>query len=630
MWLTAVYRLPVTTLIRSEVFMPGLSFAFDFEPGLQRKPLSASLSCVMHSDNYEGTILLSDVSYCLAYTGYKEYPIECIDNERHLIYIEGHIYGKNNSVIRQELDVVADWLFSPLQKRKDIARWLLDTDGEFLLFVLDKQSQSVAFLNDALGRLPAYYSGTPTRLIVSREFRLIAQLCDTVKFDSMGVAQYLLFGYPLGRRTLLENVDRLSPSSVITIDNRRRSTTIVQVHDFNFETRQYPHRSIDENTEELVKLFSKACLDRSSVNNLQGVRGRIILGLSGGLDSRTVAVGLQNNGIPFIAVTRLDYLGVSASDAEIAEQLARTLGIDWRLIRLEPTLGKDLLSVLRMKNGLNYLGLATIMPFLARIRDEYGAGALYFTGDGGDKVLRDLRPCWKLRNLDSLVSFILSRNQRFSLRNVAAVTRIPEKEIMEELRVHVSSFPEKSWSQKYIHFLLSERAFKLVFEGEDKNRFLFWSVTPFYSIEFFRYAMGCPDHQKEKFALHRSILLALSPMAGSISYANWKVPLSGNRYLLYLFIRSIIDRVPPRLKKSIQKVKLITQRRSLDNYRSCLRDELTSSLCINKYVDSRFLERMANNCNKSEMAILLTIASAIEESECRESTLARYHDVQFA
>ena len=606
--------------------MPGLSIVCDFEGRLRQKAswASTSLNSVMHYENYEKRILSDGDFCCLAWTGYKEYPLACIESEKYLIYLEGRIYGNDDDLIRREINRVAEWLSSPSPKMRNIASWLLDTDGEFVLCILDKISQSVWFVNDALGRLPVYFTRADKRVIISREFRFIAQFNESVKFDSMGVAQYLLFGYPLGKRTLLDNVHRLPPASVTSIDIHHKRARIVPLHDFNFEVRQHPIRPIDENTAELVKLFSEACLNRSHGNN------RILVGLSGGLDSRTVAVGLQNNDIPFSAITRLDSLGASSSDAAIAEELAKTLGIDWKLIRLEPTLGRDLLNILRMKNGLSYLGIASIMTFFEKIRQEYGAGVVYFTGDGGDKVLRDLRPCWKLKNMDGLVKFILSRNQQFSLPEVAAVTRIPAAEILEELKSLVASFPEGNWSQKYVHFLMAERGFKLLFEGEDKNRLLFWSVSPFYSIRFFKYAMECPDKQKEKFALHRNLLLALSPDAAAVTYANWGVPLSDKRYLVYLFMRSIIDRIPPRFKRSVKGFRSIMRgQAALDSHRACLRDELNTSLAHSKYLNAGLLGEMAQGCNKSKISILLTIASAIEQSECGQSTLSKYDAVQF-
>ena len=84
-----------------------------------------------------------------------------------------------------------------------------------------------------------------------------------------------------------------------------------------------------------------------------------------------------------------------------------------------------------------------------------------------------------------------------------------------ELRDHVSSYPERDFVQKYVHFVTCERIFKWLTEGEDRNRCFFWSATPYSSFEFFESAMRCPDEQKSYYGLYREFLLQLSP-AGAV------------------------------------------------------------------------------------------------------------------
>ena len=607
--------------------MPGLSFLCNFKSHWHQEDsrIFASLDPMVHDEGYTREILLKEDGFFLTCTKYKEYPLARFENDRFLIYLEGKIYGKDDAVIRKELETVAEQLLHPSPRKNDITSWLLNTDGEFWIFIFDKTSKTICFLNDALGRLPVYYRKTADGVRISREFGFFVNVENGTKIDRMGIAQSLLFGYPLGARTLLDGVQRLRPSAVIKIKTDRSEVEITQLHSFNFEAKEHSSKTIEQNTSELIALLSEACINRAS--SRYSSTGKNILGLSGGMDSRTVAASLQANNIPFVAVTRLDYLKNSNLDARIAEQLARALKIEWKLVCLEATTGRDLVKLLRMKNGLNYLGMAFILPFFARVMNDYGRGNSYFTGDGGDKVLRDLRPCWKLKSLDALVKYIFSRNQVFPLEKVTALTKISADDIVAEVKNHVSSFPENDWSQKYVHFLFSERAFKYLFEGEDRNRCFFWSVSPFFSMKFFRYALKCPDQQKEKFALHRNLLMALSPVACSITYANWKAPISGNRYLRYLFIRSILDRIPPSLKK---RVRTLTQHRAYDNHDFCLQDQLLNSSPLSEYMDGCVLGAIAGCCSRSEIQSLLTVTSAIEGFEGGQTTLLKYYDAQFA
>ena len=225
--------------------------------------------------------------------------------------------------------------------------------------------------------------------------------------------------------------------------------------------------NIEKNANDLVSLFSDACKNRADSGN------KNIISLSGGFDSRSVAACFHINKIPFSAVTFVEPNKNHSSDAEIAKQLAYVFDFDLKTYHLTPPQGKDLLTLIRIKNGLNFLRMSFILSFFDKIKEIHGSTINYFTGDGGDKLLPDIRPPKKLKDLEDLVSYIISRNSIFSIRDVAAVTKIPETEIIDELRHHVSSYPENEVNQKYVHFLIYERAFKWLFEGEDRNRFYF-------------------------------------------------------------------------------------------------------------------------------------------------------------
>jgi asparagine synthase (glutamine-hydrolysing) len=402
---------------------------------------------------------------------------------------------------------------------------------------------------------------------------------------------------------------------------------ITQLYKFNCEVKQPAKGTVQTNAGALVDVLSRACVHRANANSETGVKGRNILALSGGLDSRTVAACLNRGRIPFTGVTRLDHLKRSNSDSEIAEQLANVLKMDWRLFRVRPPRGEDLLRLLRMKNGLNYLGMAFILSFLDAIRKEYGAGLTYFTGDGGDKVLRDLRPCWRMKNPDALMGYIFSRNQMLDVGKVAALTRTCVEEIVGEVRNYVMGFPENDLNQKYVHFLLSERVFKYLFEGEDRNRCFFWSVTPFYSMPFFRYAIACPDEQKERFALHRAMLLALSAAACSVTYPYWRAPVLGKRYLVYLLMRSFLDRIPARLKRSIRSLKAS---RARDNHDACLEEQFNNSSLLGEYMDEAVLKAVTNDCSWGAIKNVLTVTSVIEQLEGKQLSLSKYYYSEFA
>lgn len=609
--------------------MPGLSFICDLKCNLKQKEsrILQSLKSMLHTEQYESKILLKEESYFLGYTGYKEYPVTSFENEEFCIYLEGQIYGKDYSTINSELNNLAAYIFHNRNDFKEqVAEWLLNTDGEFIVFIFHKNSMRICMVNDAMRRLPVYYyKNTDGKLVISRELRFVADLIDATSFDRMAIAQYLLFGYPLGKRTLWENILYLQPATLIMINLNRPEIKFDVLHQFNFESKKYNNRTIKQNATELVSLFCEACKNRAKQSKIN------VLALSGGFDSRSVAAGLLKTETRFQAVTRLDLNKEKALDPAIAEQLARELNLDWKLFESEPTCGRSiLLRLLRIKNGLNYLGMGFILLFFDKLKETYGSNITYFTGDGGDRVKPHIKPLKMLKNIDKLINHILSHNQIFSLDDVVSITKIPRTKIIDELRNHVLSYPEREWNDKYIHFMVYESAFKWVFEGEDRNRYFFWSTTPFYSVKFFDYAMNIPDRMKHRYKLYGEFLTQLSPQASGIRTTHGNTPIGSMKARLHSFAMDYYLRLPPNLQRIVREI--IKKRQVSEHNQNlirCLNEQIKNDKSLSEYLWLDDIIQNHENYSKDAIWNLFTITSTIEEFSCLASTIEKFYGADF-
>ncbi len=167
------------------------------------------------------------------------------------------------------------------------------------------------------------------------------------------------------------------------------------------------------------------------------------------------------------------------------------------------------------------------------------------TGDGGHRVLPSQLPAVKLNSLDELVKYIIStRSSLFALTNVLKITGINYNDFYNELFNILNNYSEKIIANKYVRFVIFGRGLKWLFEGEDRNRYWFWSVTPFYSQPFFNYSMMLPDSIKENYNLQKQFLVKLSPEAAAEDNALWKMPITSNKLKVVLFAK---DNVYPRL-----------------------------------------------------------------------------------
>ncbi|MDR4506264.1 MAG: asparagine synthase-related protein [Candidatus Scalindua sp.] len=606
--------------------MPGLSFLCDFRGDLTQNEsmISKALDSMLHYGHYKKNLLLKEREFILASTFYEEYPIKAFESEEFLIYLEGKIYDMSESLLEGYLYTLARNVFQCQDKSNEQIRdWLLKTDGDFVVFILHKSSNEVAIVNDALGHLPLYCYKTDDKLILSREIRFISKLINKATFDRMAIAQYLLFSFTLGKRTLLENVFRVEPSTLVKINFRNSKIEIINIHRFNFEKKKYWKRKIKENVNQLAVIFDEACKNRTKLEGYKDV-----LSLSGGLDSRAVGASLKENNLLLYGATYLDLENIHKKDAEVAEQIAKELNIDWTLFRINPPEGKDCLRLLKIKNGLNFLSMSYILPFLEDIKEKYGSNVNLFTGDGGDRTITCMIPYNKLKSPKDLLNYIVSTNQIFTLDVVSNITRIQKSEIIDNIISHVLSYPEKDFNQKYVHFMIYENAINWVGEGADRNRFYFWTSAPLWSIHFFNYAMNCPDRQKLYYNLYRKFLYKLSPKVAAIEYPNWNAPAMSKRLIVKLFIISKL----PRKFKEVTKKWLATNASTYANDASimkCLNDQLNSCDYFSEYLDSSKIRSNAVNYNKRQIETLFTITSYIEECKSNKSTIEKYSRAEF-
>ena len=93
-------------------------------------------------------------AFAVVCTRYPEYPIRILDNKKYWVCIEGKFYGKNDIKIEDEVLDLIEIIFSTNlmadNDKKKIADWLLDTDGDFVLYALNKSNNDFFIMNDLI------------------------------------------------------------------------------------------------------------------------------------------------------------------------------------------------------------------------------------------------------------------------------------------------------------------------------------------------------------------------------------------------------------------------------------------------------------------------------------------------
>lgn len=212
---------------------------------------------------------------------------------------------------------------------------------------------------------------------------------------------------------------------------------------------------------------------------------KIILSLSGGLDSRSIGCVLKNNNIPFGASTFIDKDGFNfGKDAEIAKLLANKLNVKWCLHQIKENL-KDIEKLLNIKAYLNNFLHAFIIGYNEFLLDQYGKNISLWSRDEGNAWLDlDTLPVIKITNIEKAVEYILYKFVIFNKYQSKEYLKIDLKVIKQKLLKIIDSYPEKDFNNKIMHFYYFQYLFRVQYEGEDRDRAFFWTIAPMYSLNF--------------------------------------------------------------------------------------------------------------------------------------------------
>lgn len=568
--------------------------------------VSHSLDSLFHLDSYAADTVDAHRSAFLGYTSHPGYPVEVVDTDDVAVYLEGCLYGVDE--VRETMRSLAADLFDPTADA--VSRFVDGTDGEFLLVGVDKRDGRVAAVTDAFGRLPVYCDESGPGVALAREPRFLLDRREGDGFDRMGLAQYLLFGYTLGTRTLWDGVERLPAGTHLVVDSDG-DVSRARHYEFDFGGKRHADKSAEKNARTLASLFTRACDRRTSSDR------QTILSLSGGLDSRAVAGALRAFDRPFAAATFEEADGSADADVEIAGRVADAGGFDRRTYSLGPLDDDDVDRLLGMKEGLNPLHLASILEFFERLVDDYGHRSTYLTGDGGDKALPDLTPDVAVDSMAEFVSYACSKNAVFPPETVAELTGVDERSLREEIASVVSTYPETSWDDLYVHFLVAERGRNWLFEGEDRNRGYFWSTTPFYDRRFFEYAMNVPASQKSGYRLYRRFLDELWPAAAGIEHADFGVAPDSP---LYGIIQRGLGAVDghPRLERVVHALNdLRSGGGAARDVGDRVSEQASRADTVGRYFDRSVLDRVASedaSYGSKQMYTLFTLTSELSRS----------------
>jgi asparagine synthase (glutamine-hydrolysing) len=219
------------------------------------------------------------------------------DNGNIALILEGEVY--NISTLQARFPDVkgrhaCDFLLALFLKHGREFVSLLD--GRFNIVIFDANQRKVWILNDSFASKSMYYSKSKDGLIFASEKKAILAVSETTpRIDPIGLLQMFSHIHNLSGRTFLEDIQSLPPATCLEYENGKLTF---------YKTRRLTGNIQPLDLDEHDAIRQWAGLLQEAVKKCLVGKERIVLQLSGGLDSRAIACAVDRTHRPFLALTR--------------------------------------------------------------------------------------------------------------------------------------------------------------------------------------------------------------------------------------------------------------------------------------------------------------------------------------
>ena len=230
-----------------------------------------------------------------------------------------YIWGRAAHPIHSGSDLI-DWIGN----RAAAGNWRAYRElvGTFVLILQSPQTGEIHFVSDALGVRPFYYTLTPDGVLFGSDvwhMRGIGPGRVSVSPDA--ISTWLAYRFNCTETSLFNEYKRLPPGSVLTIQNGATRTE-------GYLERRHPPSivPVEEVTEAVYAMVD------SNVRALSRLASRVVIGLSGGYDSRLLLGLVRRQQL-------LDCTAVTVENATKesvpAELVARALGVAREKVKVD-------------------------------------------------------------------------------------------------------------------------------------------------------------------------------------------------------------------------------------------------------------------------------------------------------
>jgi hypothetical protein len=474
-----------------------------------------------------------------------------------LLFLEGQLF--NWDEIRRAVN--EPWAQTPCQQLLALylergPQFISLLNGEFNLVIYQPAANRLLLFSDPLASKPFYYLAQPQGMLFGSEKKAILALADPLpELDPVGLIQLVVYRHHVGGRTLHKNVACLPPATYLEYCGKEVRLTRYAYLRFHPRTPSKNHEPLVEEWADLLRNSTRRRLEHT---------GRLLLSLSGGLDSRAIACALSQTRDPQIARTVGDS---SAEEVQSASAIAHALGFNHLLeapgaVPLSVTLPQ---IVWRADGAIPFTHGATVANHaqLKKHADFMAGGWMGDASSGAHLSSFMLLPYTR----DQFVNRVHHWYMQYQKGALHLLFR-PEfiDQHMQELSsVFADSFQpmagEENW-QAFELWDMRERQTRMTFCAAPVDSHLFELFRPFLDLDYLNFTLSLPPYMRYGQVMYQAMIYHLGPEIRHVPNANTGYLLKGTlRENLFNHLKARKNIIEGRLLKKFapQRVKHTTR-----------------------------------------------------------------------
>jgi len=235
------------------------------------------------------------------------------------------VYGK--AFYKSDLydaDSIAN-LLNGINSLSDLKTVLKELNGFY--GIIKRLDDKILIATDHIGSIPIFYSIQDKKnqkyeqIFVSDSFNQIIKQTQTKRWDPKSITEFLLSGYSSGSNTISKDINRLQAGEILSINLNKNE--IERDRHFEYLQKPKPINSKKKLINELDKILKNSFKRFCKVADGR----KVFLGLSGGYDSRLIALMLKRIG--YENVFTYCHNLQNKNDKKISRMVSQDLGYHW-------------------------------------------------------------------------------------------------------------------------------------------------------------------------------------------------------------------------------------------------------------------------------------------------------------